>query len=176
MTSIVKKLTTLTWLIRFLILIIASAPFFYMWWPDNMAFFAPHSLLHQYGGPSALAVWQQILGFFVIALPASLLCLALQQLLCLIHMLKKGRWFDEVSEMLCRKFSSAMIWFVVAQVLHRTLLVLVITATYPPGEKQLAFALSSDDLFAIIPAIFALIFAHIVNMARSQQSELNQIV
>lgn len=176
MRPVSKNLTTLKWFIYLLIVIIGSSPFLYFWWPESEAFFRQHEILTQYGGVSQLETWQQILGFFVTVMPAALLCWALFLVLKLIDLLQVGKWFDEVTEGLCRKFSKTLLWFAVLQFLHRTLLVLVITITNPPGERQLAINFSTDDVFAMVAVVFALIFAHFIALAREHRDELKQIV
>lgn len=176
MRPVSKNLSALKWLIYLLILLVVSAPVFYFWWPESQAFFRPHEILADYGGVSQLERWQQILGFFVAFLPSAILCWALVLVLKLINLLQEGKWFDQASEALCRTFSKVMLWFVVIQFLHRTLLVLVITITNPPGERHLAVNFSSDDLFALVPVVFALVFAHIISLAREQRDELRQII
>ncbi len=176
MRSVNRNLKTLTWLIYLLLVIVGSSPFLYFLWPQTAAFFPPHEILTQYGGVDTLLLWQKILGFFVAALPVTILCWALLLALKLVNFLKAGLWFDERCETLCRSFSKVMLWFVLLQFIHRTLLVLVITATNPPGEKQLLISISTEDIFALVPVVFALIFAHIISLAREQREELKQIV
>ncbi len=176
MNPVSKNLIYLKWIIYLLILIVGSAPFFYFWWPESEAFFRQHEILSKYGGVSQLATWQQILGFFVAFLPSATLCWALVLVLELLNRLKAGQWFDEPTEKLCYTFSKVMLWFAIIQFLHRTILVLVITITNAPGDRHLAINFSSDDLFALVPVIFALIFAHIISLAREQRDELKQIV
>lgn len=176
MGSVTKNLNALTWLIYLLLLIVGSSPFLYFLWPKTGGFFPPHEILAKYGGVDALLLWQQLLGFFVAALPVAILCWALILVLKLIKFLKAGLWFDKRCEALCRSFSKVMLWFVFFQFIHRTLLVLVITATNPPGQKQFMIAVSSEDIFALLPVVFALVFAHIISLAREQREELKQII
>jgi len=176
MNSVSKNLTVLTWTIYLILVIVAVSPFLYFLWPQSAAYFPPNDILTSYGGADALVLWQKILGLFVAALPNAMLCWALILVLKLIRFLKAGMWFDESCEKLSRKFSKVMLWFVFFQFIHRTLLVLVVTATRPTGEKELVISFSSDDLFAIVPVIFALIFAHIISLAREQREELKQII
>lgn len=176
MSNLKKQLNLLTGIILVLMAIIALAPGFYLWFPEEFAFYPPLDILEDHGGSEALLWWQHILMFGVLEWPALLLCMALWQLLGLVNCIKKDLWFNEVCENHCRKFGSLMAWFILAQVLHRTIAVLVITATNPPGEKVLLLQFSSSDLFAAVPALFALVFAQLVSLARAQREELNEIV
>lgn len=175
MANVSRSLTALTFVIFPLAFVIAAAPFIFFWLPPEIAFVS-HELLDKHGGVNSLALWQKILGFFVTCLPAFFLLWALYSLKRLVSALKEGKWFEENSETLCRQFGSAMLWYVGAQILHRTLLVLVLTATNPPGERELTIALTNHDLIALLPAIFAMIFAHLVGLSRAQHEELKQIV
>ncbi|MBL4837865.1 MAG: hypothetical protein JKY34_09825 [Kordiimonadaceae bacterium] len=176
MKSIATNLKALSWVIYLLLVIVGVSPFLHFVFPGFNSLFPPHELLTQYGGLERLEIWQQIGGFFVAAWPAALLCWALILILRLMALLKAGMWFDKRSETICSQFSRAMMWFVAAQVLHKTLLVLIFTATRPAGERILFLAFNLEDAFALLPAIFALIFAHIVSLARQQREELQQII
>lgn len=175
MSTVTRNLAALTYIIYVLALVIAVSPFLFFWGPDSWAFIE-HDILEQYGGTSVLVMWQKILGFFVTCLPAALLLLALSYLHKLVNALKAGEWFDENSEFLCRRFGRALMWYVGAAIIHRTLLVLILTALYPPGKHELYLGFSNNDLMALVPAIFAMIFAHIVSLGREQREELKQII
>jgi len=176
MSNIEKNLNALKWIIYILAVLIAASPIFLFWAPETSVLFFQNELLEQYGGVSILLPWQKILGFFVASLPAGFLLWALVSLSRLLTLLRGGQWFAESSEIQCRRFAHALLWYVDMQIIHRTLLVLILTATYPVGKKEIYLALSSDDLMTLVPAIFALIFAHIVHLARQQRDELLQIV
>lgn len=175
MSNVTRSLTALTWVIYPLAFVIAISPILFFWIPEGTAFIE-HDLLKHYGGTEQLLMWQKLLGFFVACMPAAFLLWALSYLLRLVNALKSGLWFAEQSENLCRQFGKALMWYVGAQILHRTLLVLVLTATYPPGKHELHLSFSNNDLMALVPAIFAMIFAHIVSLGRAQRDELKQII
>lgn len=175
MAHVTKNLTALTWVIYPLALVIGISPIVFFWVPEGTAFIE-HDLLQLYGGTEQLLMWQKLSGFFVACLPAVFLLWALSYLLRLIKALKSGLWFAEHSETLCRQFGKALMWYVGAQILHRTLLVLILTATYPPGKHELHLSFSNNDLMTLVPAIFAMIFAHIVSLGRAQRDELKQII
>jgi hypothetical protein len=175
MSNVSRSLTALLWIMYPLAVIIAVAPIIIFWVPDSLPY-VKSDLLEEYGGLEHLLIWQKLLGFFVTSLPAALLLWAISHLLRLVRSLKAGQWFHKENEILCRRFGRAIMWFVLVNFFHRTLLVLILTATYPEGKKQLMFSLSSNDLMALVPAIFAVIFAHIVSLGRAQRDELKQIV
>ena len=176
MSNLKRQLNLLTGIILMLMIIIALAPGFYLWWPEDFAFYPPHEILEDHGGTEALALWQQTLVFMLLEWPAILLCMGLWHLLALIGLLRKEQWFDEACEHHCKRFGRLMAWFILAQVMHRTLIVLAITITNAPGERQLTLAISSNDLFAALPALFALVFAQLVAHGRAQREELSEIV
>lgn len=175
MSNVARSINILTWVIYLLIPIIMLSPVLFFWAPDG-AVLLENDIIRQYGGIEELMMWQKLLGFFVTCLPAVFLLWSLKFLLQLLSALKKGLWFDEHSELLCRRFARTLLWYVAMNFVHRTLLVLVLTANYPPGEHHLAISISSNDLMVMVPAIFAAIFAHIVSLARAQNDELTQIV
>jgi len=175
MSNVNRSLTILPYIILPLALLLMTSPFMFFWAPEGFAFIE-HDLLKQYGGTDQLLMWQKILGFFVTCLPAAFLLWALSYLMRLVNALKAGLWFDEQSEALCRSFGRALLWYVGTEIIHRTLLVLVLTATYPPGQHELHLSFSNNDLMALVPAIFAMIFAHLVSLGRAQRDELKQII
>lgn len=175
MSNITRSLTALTYIIYILAFFIAASPFMFFLAPPGSTFIE-NELLNQYGGIESLVIWQKLLGFFVTSLPAGFLLWALSYLLRLIKALRSGLWFEEISETLCRRFGRALIWYIGMEILHRTLLVLILTATYPAGKKVLHLSVSSNDLMTLLPAIFAIIFAHIVSLGRTQRDELEKIV
>ncbi|MFC3053193.1 DUF2975 domain-containing protein [Kordiimonas pumila] len=176
MSTTKQNLKAMRWIIYLLLLVVISSPIIYFGPQSDYTFIAQHEILADYGGLSALTQWQKIAGFAVVALPALILAGALVYLLRLITMIENNAWLSEACESACQKFGQAMIWFVVTQFLHRTVLILIITATYPEGQKELSISISSHDIFALLPAIFAFVFAHIVHVARQQQEELDQII
>jgi len=176
MSSVSRSLTALTWILYPLALLIMLAPLLLFWAPSNDYVTIDNDIIEAYGGLDALVQWQRIAGFFVTSLPSVALLWSIFLLLKLVKALKEGEWFSETSEKLCRRFGYAMLWYVAMEFIHRTLLVMVITATYPEGERHFSISLSSDDLIALVPAIFALIFAHMVSLGREQQNELKQII
>jgi len=175
MANVSRSLTALTYVIWPLAFLIAASPFVFFWLPPDFAF-AKHDLLNDYGGVEHLLIWQKILGFFVTYLPAAFLLWALSYLYRLVGALKSGEWFEEYSEILCHRFGRTLLWYVGVEIVHRTLLVLVLTGANPPGQKQLYLSFSNNDLMALVPAILALIFAHIVSLGRAQREELKQII
>jgi len=176
MSNIEKQLTLFKWVIYNIATIVALTPILLFWSPDSVQPFFQHELIEQFGGTVTLASWQKLLGFFVASLPAACMIWALSALLQLTRLLGEGLWFDMASEIQCRRFAKALLWFVAMEIIHRTLLVLVLTVTNPVGEKHLYVAVSSNDLMTLVPAILTLIFAHMVSLARAQQRELQQIV
>lgn len=137
---------------------------------------ATHPIISDYGGIERLNTMQRVLGFFVTLLPKAALVWAMILLLQLTRALKAGQWFDTRSEKLCNRIGRWLVIYVGLTILHRTLLVLVITMTNPVGERQLAFSLSTDDLMALVPALLAMIIGHMVKLARAQRDELNEII
>jgi len=174
-SNVVRSLVVLPYFIYLLAFFITAGPFAFFLPPESVDFFQ-YDLLNQYGGTGKLLTWQKLSGFFVAGIPALLLLLSMIYLLRLIAALKAGLWFDEYSELLCRRFGRALLWYVATSIVHRTLLVFILTATYPPGEHQFHVSFSNQDLMALVPAIFAMIFAHILGLARVQHEELQQIV
>lgn len=177
MTSVERNIKILKGVVIFAALIILVAHFWF--WLDPQSFgaiSAKHEIISEYGGVEALDKYQQILGFAITAVPKIALLWALALLVRLANILSAGNWFGRECEDCCVSIGRWLVLFVVLSVLHRTLLVLVITMHYPPGERLLAFFISNDDLMTIVPALLALIIGHMVRLARAQRDELNEIV
>ncbi|SDE17622.1 MULTISPECIES: DUF2975 domain-containing protein [Kordiimonas] len=177
MNNKLLSLTLLKWIIWFSITLIIT---FNVWiWVDPSALShlgAEKRLIDNYGGISGMVLWQRIAGFVVDALPAGLLIAALASLIGLIRQLEAGNWFAEASERALARVGHLMLWYLLASFLNDTLLVLIATATNPPGERALAISLSSDTVLGLVPALMALVIARMVRLAREQRDELNQIV
>jgi len=171
------SLTLLKWIIWLSMTLIIA---FNIWiWVDPEVLQhlgAERRLLDNYGGIENFVLWQRIAGFAADALPAGLLVAALAFLLVLIRQLEAGNWFEEASEHALERVGHFMLWYLLASFLNDTFLVLIATATNPPGQRALAISLSSDTLLGLVPALMALVIARMVRLAREQRDELNQII
>ncbi|MFC4347603.1 DUF2975 domain-containing protein [Kordiimonas lipolytica] len=177
MNNKLLSLTLLKWIIWLSIVLIAT---FTVWiWADPAMLThigAEQKVLEEYGGIEGFVLWQRIAGFIADALPAGLLIAALAFLLRLIWQLEAGNWFDEASERSLEHVGHFMLWYLLASFFNDTFLVLIATATNPPGERALAISLSSDTILGLVPALMALVIARMIRLAREQRDELNQII
>lgn len=150
----------------------------WLWFPPVTFDFlsVSHEILEEYGGVDALNTKQKILGFIITSIPIVTLLWALTLLLKLTEILAAGRWFDKLCEDYCTRVGRWLVIYVVLNVLHRTVLVTAVTMDNPPGDRHFSISFSTDDLMALVPAIFALIIGHMVRLAREKQDELNEII
>ncbi|TNE65544.1 MAG: hypothetical protein EP335_05265 [Alphaproteobacteria bacterium] len=147
-------------------------------WLDPASFvkFGTDDVIMRYGGFERLVPWQYAAGFVVTALPQALLAWSLCLIWRLTSLVDAGRWFDDASESVWRTSGKVMLWYVLANWLSPTALILVLTATLGPGKRELALSIQSQDFLGLIPALMALVIARMVALARAQRDELNEIV
>lgn len=176
MNSPRKNLTLLTWVI-YCSIAGSSVPVLWMWLhPDSFTVFGALDVLERFGGMEKLLLWQRILGFLASALPQTFLIYALWQLLKILDPIKRGDWFVRESERQCTQIGRAMLWYVLFHWLCDTFLILIITATYAPGQKQLVISISNQDVLGLVPAMMAFVIAQLLRLAREQREELNEII
>lgn len=177
MTVIEKKLRLLRVVISVLMVIIIFSHIWLWLWPESFGLFSNgNSIVTNYVGMDRLSTLQRTGGFLVTLLPRAVLIFVLWNLYRLTRLLSVGQWFDQSCETICRRVGKLLFIYIGTNIIQRTLLVLVITATNPPGEKQLAVQFSSDDVAMLMPALLALIISHMIQLARAQQDELREIV
>ncbi len=177
MADIEKKLSLLRIVIATLMLIIVASHIWLWAWPESFGYFsAGNILVESRGGMDNLETWQRTLGFVVNFLPKVFLLLVLISLYRLTRLLSSGQWFDIACEVLCQRVGRFLFAYIIANIIQRTILVLVITATYPKGEKELAIEFGSQDVAMLMPALLSLIIGHMIQLARAQRDELNEIV
>lgn len=177
MANIEKKLRLLRVVIGTLIVLIISSHVWLWAWPETFALVSSgNPIVANHGGMDRLSLLQRLGGFSVTLLPNLVLILVLWNLHRLTHLLSAGHWFDQPCEMIFRKVGKLLFWYIGLNIMQRTLLVLVLTATNPPGEKQFAVQFSSNDVAMLMPALLALIISHMIHLARAQQEELKEIV
>jgi|GEM_PF-1379286 len=167
----------LRWIIHLSIFVIALFTFWRWLHPDSLRVISGRiELIDTYGGMERLALWQKVAGFTIDAIPAALLIWALFQLLFVLRLMREEIWFDERTEKSFTIAGRSMLWFVLASWLNETLLVLIMTANNPPGERMLVVSASSNELLSLVPALMALVIARMIRLAREQREELNQII
>ena len=172
----VPSLIALRWLI-YISIIVVIVPILWMWTsPETFLHVGGNLLIEKYGGFERLNWWQQLLGLTITLIPAVLFSLALVCLLPLIRLAEQGDWFNAVAEQYCVRAGKLLLWHALANWLSQTALVLVMTATNPPGQRALMISFKSDDLLSLIPALMALAIAHMMRVGRAQREELNEIV
>lgn len=176
MNSPRKNLTLLTWII-YCSIVGSSVPVLWMWLhPDSFSVVGDLGVLARYGGMETLQMWQRIAGFLVCALPQTFLIYALWQLLKILEPIKQGDWFFRENERQCTQIGRAMLWYVLFHWLNDTFLILIITATYDAGQKQLVISISNQDVLGLVPALMAFVIAQLLRLAREQREELNEII
>lgn len=177
MADVTRNLNLLKLVIIGIGVIIVATHVWYWAWPESFAYISSgDELISKRGGIEPLETWQRVLGFAVNFLPKAFLVYALVCLFKLTSLLLSGQWFDLASQLLCRRVGRILLVYILLEILQRTLLILVITATYPAGKKELLIELSSRDLAMLVPALLALIFSHMIHLARLQRDELSEII
>lgn len=177
MANISRSIKFLRVIVITTVVLLLASQFWFWASPYTFDFISlEHPILDEYGGIEALNTKQKIMGFVITSIPMVTLLWSLVLLLKLTKILAAGRWFDKSCEDYCARVGRWLVIYVVLSVLHRTALVSAITMDNPPGERHFNISFSTDDLMALVPAIFALIIGHMVRLARKQQDELNEII
>lgn len=177
MADIEKKLSLLRLVIATLMFIIVASHVWLWVWPESFSYFSTgNTLVDSRGGMDRLEPWQRIIGSIVNFLPKVFLLLVFISLYRLTRLLSSGQWFDVTCEILCQRVGKLLFAYIIAKIAQRTVLVLVITATNPKGQKELAIQFSSQDITMLMPALLSLIIGHMIQLARAQRDELNEIV
>lgn len=177
MTNIKRNLSILRYAIILLVAVILISPTWYWVSPDSLRFAGPAvDIVEKYGGMSTLTMGQKIGGYMATLLPNLILAIALVHLLKIVKRLSAGNWFEEENEQDWTYIGYALLAYIGAEVLHRTLLVIAVTINNPVGERVLHVEIDSGDLKAVVPALLALVISYMVSIARKQRDELNEIV
>ncbi|WP_282605873.1 DUF2975 domain-containing protein [Pelagibius sp. Alg239-R121] len=122
-------------------------------------------------GPGTL-----LLGFAINLLPVIVLIYGLIQLRRLFTSYSQGIIFSSEQAGRLRKFALASILSVCVQILSNSLLSVVLTFNNPPGNRQLAVSLSSDQLGTIFLGAVFLVIAWIMGEASRIAEDNAQIV
>ncbi len=177
MTKIDRNIRILKSIVIIMIVLMLGGQFWYWFAPFSSDFVeTSHPIISQYGGLESLDPQQSALGFLITLAPKLALVWAMILLLKLSNALIAGKWFDQDSENHCTQIGRWLIIFVGLTILHRTLLVLLLTMNNPEGEHHFSVSVSTNDLMTLVPALLCLIIGHMVRIARSQRDELNEIV
>lgn len=177
MASIERKLTFLRLTILAAVTLLIIAPIWFWVSPDSFGYVSSGDpIVQAYGGIDRLNNTQRVAGYLVTMIPISLIIWSLVLLYKLTRLLAAGQWFEQPCERIFNRIGILLLIYSIASILRRTLLVLVLTITNPPGERMLSIQIDGSDLGTIVPALMALVIAHMVQLARAQRDELNQII
>jgi len=177
MANISRSIKFLRIVVISTITLLSISQFWFWLAPYSFEFISfDYPLLDEIGGIKALNGKQKLLGFFITAIPMATLIWSLILLMKLTKILAAGKWFDKLCEDYCNQVGRWLVIYVILNILHRTVLVTAVTMDNPPGARHFTISFSTDDLMALVPAIFALIIGHMVRLAREKQDELNEII
>lgn len=177
MTTINRSIRILKSIIYVSIAVILAGQILYWFVPVSSDYITTsHPIIDTYGSLADLSTAQKVLSFLIALTPKVALVGAFVLLLKLCNSFESGDWFNRQTESHCEKIGRWMIAYVFLAILHRTLLALVVTFNNPPGERELTFSISTNDLMALLPALLAFIIGHMVGVARRQRDELNEII
>lgn len=177
MAGISRSILFLRIVIGALVLMVTVAHFWF--WLDPASFAkigSMNPIIERFGGPENFDTRERWLGFFITALPEAALIWAMYLLFQLTRILSAGNWFDEASEICCRRIGRWLVIYVGLSILHRSLLSIALTYADGPGERQLAISFSNHDLMALVPALLAVVIGHMIKLARAQRDELREII
>lgn len=177
MTSINRSIRILKSIIYVSIALILAAQVLYWVVPFSSEYIeASHPIIDRYASLEELDSTQKVLGFIIALVPKVALVWAFILLLKLCNSFSNGDWFNKESERHCDQIGRWMIVYVILAIVHRTLLVYVVTMNNPVGEREFSISVSTNDLMALLPALLAFIIGHMVGVARRQRDELNEII
>ena len=177
MTSINRSIWTLKIIIYVTIAILILGQLLFWLAPVSFDYIsASHPIIDHFGSIDDLNITQKTLGFLITLAPKLVLIWSFILLLKLCNSLIAEDWFNRENEARCAKIGKWLMIYVAISIIHRTLLVLVVTMNKPEGERAFTISISSDDAMILVPALLALIIGHMLNLARRQRDELNEIV
>jgi hypothetical protein len=177
MAKIERKLAFLRVTIITVVTLVIITPMWFWVSPDSFQYIsAGDHIVEKFGGIERLNQAQRIGGYLATMIPISLLIWTLVLLYRLTIYLAAGQWFDQPCERIFNKIGTLLLLQAATSILSRTLLVLILTITNPPGERALYIGIESSDITTLVPALLSLVIAHMMQMARAQRDELNQII
>lgn len=177
MTNISNSLTFLRIVTLILGAVIILAQLWYWLFPDTFHYIGlPNSAIEDHGGMKSLSSTEWWGSFVITLLPRVAILFALMYLYKLTTFLSAGQWFDEACERCCNLIAKGLFTYVALNIAHSTLLIGLLTIDNPPGKREFFVGFGSDDLMALVLALFALTIGHMVRLARQQRDELNEII
>ncbi len=177
MKNVTRNIFILRFIVSVLIAIVLILPTWYWVSPETLSFTGQTiAIVDEYGGMHKLTVAQKIGGYMATMLPNTILVAALVILLKILKRLSNSQWFEEANERDWATVGYLMLGYVGAEIIHHTLLGLILTINNPVGERVLYIGFDSGDFKALVPALLALVISYMVSIARRQRDELNEIV
>lgn len=160
-----------------LVLILALPATVLLYW----ALAEPAELARQVNlSPGALVVplapWQRALGGALTLLPVALLVSGLVQARRCFRLFTAGRVFVAESTGYLRRFAGRVAASVAAGMLCSTLLSVVLTFDNPPGMRQVAIGVGSNEIFSLLFAGMVWLMAAIIGQGRSLTEENDAFV
>lgn len=119
---------------------------------------------------------KRALGLTLTLIPISLVALTLWRMSSVFRQFARGRIFRDTTVEGLRRAGWAALWATVAKLAVTPLLHVAMTYDNPPGERQLTFSFSSNDLLFLLFAATFLVMAWVMSEARRIAHDLDQFV
>ncbi|MDX2222693.1 MAG: DUF2975 domain-containing protein [Rhodospirillaceae bacterium] len=159
------------WLSRFCLLLMITMPIgavltWTLLWGELGQPFAVRAGVREELIPVALTPVQQAAGAFVTLVPTGLLVYGLMWLRRLFAAFAAGQVFSADNARAIRVFAWSIIGLHIAQIFTLGLSSIIITMLNPPGQRVLAFGLSSDQVLALFVGLVFVLIAHVLEEGR----------
>ncbi|MBT0963592.1 DUF2975 domain-containing protein [Denitromonas iodatirespirans] len=123
-----------------------------------------------------LMPWQRALGGMLTLLPVALLVSGLVQARRCFRLFAAGRVFVAESTGYLRRFAGRVAASVAVGMLSSTVLSVVLTVNNPPGMRQLAIGVGSNEVFMLLFAGMVWLMAAVIGQGRSLAEENESFV
>lgn len=118
----------------------------------------------------------RLFGFIVDGLWTGLLITGLYYCIQLMKRFETGEIFSQKTITLFQKITKFMFWWAVYTPVQRTLHILAVTLSNPPGYRQLIVGISSIDIFLILIFLLFHVISSIMQEAVAIKSEQDLII
>jgi hypothetical protein len=170
----IKTYARLTRILSIALMIIMSCTLVLTWFSDKIPFM--DCIIKTDPAIHNLPLLNRLLGFLVDGLWTGLLLIGLYYCIELMKRFETGEIFSQTTTTLFQKITKFMFWWAVYTPIQRTLHILAVTLSNPPGYRQLIVGISSIDIFLILIFLLFHVISSIMQEAVAIKSEQDLII
>lgn len=158
------------WACWLLLVLLPLALVFY-WATASDAVLAAHARLSPQAIQGPITGWQRAASGAVMAIPLGLLLAGVWQARRCFAMFARGQVFTRQATTLLGRFAGWVAWAALASMLAGGLGSVLLTLHNPPGQRQLALGIGSDQVFTLFFAGTVWLMAAVIAQGRSLAEE-----